>query len=233
MEKEDQLEHRRRVKDKFLANGIPKDAPDREILEFLLFYAIARKDTKDIALALLHKFGNLNNVFDASIEELKKVKGVGEHAAILIKVIPEIAKIYNEKKFRKGSRLNTIDEVGTYLLSRYAYFGSDEVFSVVSFNNLGDLLNFNIIEKGDIGSVGVSTRKVIETLINTKATSVIIAHNHPGGVALPSDGDLKVTEMLKNSLKSINVTLIDHIIIANGDFVSLKQSELFRNLFID
>ena len=226
-------EHRRRVKDKFLANGFLEGTPPHEILEFLLFYSISRKDTKIIAKRLLEKFGSLSNVFNAPIEELEKVEGMGEHSAILIKLIPEIARAYNDDTVSRVSNLNTTDEVGTYLLSRYAYFGSDEVFSIVSFNNAGKLLSFNVIEKGDIGSVGVSTRKVIETLINTKATSIIMAHNHPGGFALPSDGDIKVTSMLKNSLKSINVNLIDHIIIANGDFVSLKQSEKFKNLFLD
>ncbi len=226
-------EHRRRVKDKFLANGLPKDVPPHEVLEFLLFYAIPRRDTKIIAKKLLEKFGSLSNIFNAPIAELEKVEGMGEHSAILIKLVPEIARAYNDDVLSKVSSLNSTDEIGTYLLGRYAYFGADEVFSIVSFNNAGKLLSFNVIEKGDIGSVGVSTRKVIETLINTKATSIVIAHNHPGGFALPSDGDIKATEVLKNSLKGINVRLLDHIIIAGGDFVSLRQSENFKNLFID
>lgn len=224
-------EHRHRVKTKFLANGLPKDVPPHEVLEFLLFYAIPRKDTKIIAKKLLEKFGSLSNIFNAPITELEKVDGMGEHSAILIKLIPEIARVYNDDILSKASFFNSTDEIGTYLLGRYAYFGADEVFSILSFNNAGKLLSFNVIEKGDIGSVGVSTRKVIETLLNTKATSVIIAHNHPSGYALPSDGDIRVTEILNNSLKSINVQLVDHIIIAAGDFVSLRQSERFKNLF--
>lgn len=231
LDKDKVSEHRRRVKDKFLANGLPKGTPQREILEFLLFFAISRKDTKAIAVDLLDKFGTLSNVFDAPIEELKKVKGMGEHSAILIKSIPDIARAYNDDIVKKDCSLNTTDEIGTYLLSRYAYFGNEEVFSVTSFRNNGKFLSFNIVEKGDIGSVGVSTRKVIETLINTKATSVVIAHNHPSGYAIPSDGDLKVTEALRDALKSINVSLVDHIIIAGGDFVSLRQSAKFRNMF--
>lgn len=226
-------EHRRRVKDKFLTNGFPNGTPPHEVLEFLLFYSISRKDTKIIAKRLLEKFGSLSNVFNAPVKELEKVEGMGEHSAILIKLIPEIARAYNDDNVSRISNLSTTDEIGTYLLSRYAYFGTDEIFSVTSFNNTGKLLSFNVIEKGDIASVGVSTRKVIETLINTKATSVVIAHNHPGGFALPSDGDIKVTKMLSTALKSINVNLLDHIIIAGDDFVSLRQSENFKNLFPD
>ena len=228
MDADKMTEHRRRVKNKFLENGLPDTTPPREILEILLFYAISRKDTKEIAVDLLNKFGSLSNVFNAPIDELKKINGMGEHSAILIKLIPEIAKAYKNDTLNKVSHLNSTDEVGTYLLSRYAYFGSDEVFSVLSFNNVGRLLGFNVVEKGDIGSVGVSTRKVIETLLNTKATCAIIAHNHPSGYALPSDGDIKVTCMLRNSLKSINVNLI-----ADGDYVSLSSSERFKDIFRD
>lgn len=231
MERDFVSEHRRRVKDKFLQNGFPKGAPPHEILEFLLFYSVARKDTKVTAKLLLEKFGSISNVFNATVEELQTVEGIGEHSAILLKLIPEVARTYHEDMLSTASYLNSSDEIGTYLLSRYAYFNHEEVFSILSFNNKGKLLSFNIVEKGDIGSVGVSTRKVIETLLNTKASSAVIAHNHPGGIALPSDNDLKITESLRASLKSINVNLIDHIILTDNDFVSLGQSQNFKDMF--
>lgn len=224
-------QHRRRAKDKFINGGFSDGTPPHEILEFLLFYSISRKDTKEIARKLLSKFGNLVNVFNAPISELEKVEGIGEHSAILIKLIPEIARIYNEKTLESPSTLASADEIGTYLLSRYAYFGRDEVFSVLSFDNKGKFINFNTVEKGDVGSVGVSTRKVIEILLSTKASSAVIAHNHPGGYALPSNGDLLVTETLCRVLKSINVRLVDHIILVDDDFVSLAQSEEFKGIF--
>lgn len=231
LEKNLYAEHRRRVKDKFLKRGIPVGTPPHEVLEFLLFYSIPRADTKIIAKRLLQRFGTLSNVFKAPISELMKIDGMGEHSAILIKLIPEIAREYTDDIISKASTLKTSDEIGTYLLGRYAYFGMEEVFTVTSFNNSGKLLCFNIVEKGDIASVGVSTRKVIETLINTNATTAVIAHNHPGGIALPSNEDLKITVLLKNALNAINVNLIDHIIIADGDYVSLAQSEKFKDIF--
>lgn len=224
-------EHRRRIKDKFLKSGFPEGTHDYEYLEFLLFYAIARKDTKEIAKLLIEKFGSLSGVFNAPISELQKIDGIGEHAAILVKIVPEIARAYKNDMLDTTSSLNSVEEIGTYLLNRYAYFGKDEVFSILSFDNKGKLLSFNVVEKGDIGSVGVSVRKVIEILLTTKATSAVIAHNHPGGVALPSSGDIKVTETLKRVLSDINVQLLDHIIIAADDFVSLLQSKEFTNIF--
>lgn len=231
MEKDLMSEHRRRVKDKFLQNGFPEGTNDYEYLEFLLFFAIPRKDTKEIAKLLLKQFGSLSGVFNAPISELQKVEGVGEHAAILIKIIPEIARAYKNDMLDTTSSLNSVEEIGTYLLNRYAYFGKDEVFSILSFDNKGKLLSFNVVEKGDTGSVGVSARKVIEIMLTTKASSAVIAHNHPGGIALPSSGDLKVTETLKRVLNDINVQLLDHIIIAGDDFVSLLQSKEFTNIF--
>ena len=223
--------HRQRVKNKFLQNGFPKGTNDYEYLEILLFYAIARKDTKEIAKQLLKEFGSLSGVFNAPINELQKIDGIGEHAAILIKLVPEMARAYKDDMLDTTSSLTSVDEIGTYLLNRYAYLGKDEVFSILSFDNKGKLLNFNVVEKGDVGSVGISVRRVIEIMLSTKASSAVIAHNHPSGIALPSSGDLKVTETLKRVLADINVRLLDHIIIAGDDFVSLLQSNEFKDIF--
>ncbi|MBQ0084160.1 MAG: hypothetical protein KBS52_05285 [Clostridiales bacterium] len=222
--------HRAKVRKKFIENGFSKSTPPHEILEMILFYSIPRSDTNEIAHRLIEHFGSLSGVFNASIDELQKVEGMGENSAVLFKLILAAARAYNEDNSDMSSRLCTIEELGTYLISRFAGI-TEEEFGIVSLGSSGKFLSFDIIEKGDISAVGVSTRKVIEVLIKTRANAVVLAHNHPNGLALPSGADLTVTKTIGDALKTIGVHLADHIIVAGGDFVSLAQSENFKYLF--
>ena len=103
----------------------------------------------------------------------------------------------------------------------------------MSLNNKGKFLNCEFIAEGDISSVGVSIRKVIERVIASRATVAVICHNHPGGIALPSGADVFITEELKKALKSIDVELKDHIILSNDDddYVSMALSREYKNIF--
>ncbi len=223
--------HRDRVRNKFLANGgFPKGTPEHEMLELVLFYSIPRKDTNEIAHNLIKTFGSLSGVFKASAEELMSVKGISKNSAVLIKLIIELARQYNSDIKSVASTFSSTEEIGTYLLGRYAGV-TEEVMTLLSLDGKGKIISYDEVLKGDISRVGVSTRKIIEILLRTKATSVIMVHNHPSGLALPSDADLSATATVKNALSHIGVTLLDHIIIAEGDFVSLAISEKFRDLF--
>ncbi len=223
--------HRKKMYRKFMERGFGNDTPPHEILEILLFFSIPRRDTNELAHRLISHFGSLSAVFDADPKDIANIEGIGENSATLIKLIPEIGKYYVREKQSKVTQLNNIEEAGTYLLNRYAFYGNEEVFSVISMSSAGKLISFDEVEFGDISSVGVSTRKIIEILIRTKASCVILAHNHPSGIALPSDSDLKVTKTVRAALEHIGVTLVDHIIIADGDFVSLAQTPRFSDIF--
>lgn len=224
--------HRERVKKKFLEHGFSESTPEHEVLEMILFYGISRKDTNELAHNLIDRFGSLFEVLGAPVSELTKVKGVSEHTAILLNLFYDVIELYVKGDPNKKTILHTSDEAGQYLLKRYDFFGNDEVFTMLGLNRLGEMKSFDIVEKGDIASVGVSIRKILEIIMKTNATTVIIAHNHPSGIALPSDADIKITAAIKNALATIGVRLTDHIIIADGDFVSLAQSERFRELFL-
>lgn len=222
--------HRERVKKKFLEDGFTEGTQKYEILELILFYCIPRTDTKPLAKKLLERFGSLSGVLNAPAEELKKFPGITDNGVALFKMIMETARVYNSESASKQTVFSSIDEIGTYLLGRFAGI-TEEQIAVVSLKSNGQFISYDVIGKGDISSVGVSTRKIIEILLHTKATAVIIAHNHPGGVALPSGSDLETTKNINAALKHIGVHLIDHIIIADNDFVSLAQSKQFKSLF--
>lgn len=221
--------HRDRVKKKFLKNGFTEGTPKHEILEMILFYSVPRKDTNELAHKLLEKFGSLVGVLNAPSSELEKFPGITENTAVLFKMIMEVARVYAAESVSKETIFGSLDEIGTYLMGRFAGI-TEEQFAVLSLKSNGKFIAYDIVGKGDISSVSVSTRKIIEIIIERKATSVVLAHNHPGGLALPSGPDLENTKNIREALKHIGVHLIDHIIIADGDFVSIAQSKQIRDI---
>lgn len=222
--------HRRRVKAEFLENGFKENTPPHKFLEMLLFYSIPRKDTNALAHKLIEEFGSLAGVLDAPPAELIKIPGITENTAALLKLIVPVARRYQTDKHGLKDRYESIDDICEFLLSKYFGF-SEEVFAVTSLSLNGRILGFDILASGEAVSVAVSSRKVIETVLKRSASCVIISHNHPGGPALPSSEDIQVTVSLKEALSHVNVKLADHIIIADGDYVSLAHSRGFEEIF--
>ena len=223
--------HRQRLKEEFWAKGFDENTPPHKIMEMLLFYSIPRKDTNEIAHNLINRFGGtVSGVLDASVEELVKVDGVSHHTAALIKLMVPIVRCYLTEKNEKKNVYSNLDEVCDFLVQKYISY-TKEMFSVISFSGSGRKLGFDILGEGNVAEVNVSIREVVETAINRKAVSVIIAHNHPDGVAIPSQGDIAVTRKIQSALSHINIKLLDHIIIGGDDYVSLCQSRLYRDIF--
>lgn len=222
--------HRERVKKEFLQNGFDVNTPPHKIMEMLLFYSIPRKDTNELAHILLNRFGTISGILDAPTGELIKIPGISTNTAALIKLIIPIARIYLTETNSKSRRYLRADDVCDYLMNMY--FGyQKEVFSVTSFSGNGRMLGFDILASGNVNEVNVSTRKVLETVINRNAVCAIIAHNHPNGTAVPSEADIAVTKDIKNALEHINVKLLDHIVISGDDYVSMCQSKAYRYIF--
>jgi DNA repair protein RadC len=221
--------HRSRLKERFLKEGLDSFEP-HNIVELLLFFGIPYKDTNEIAHDLISTFGSLSGVIDASYEDLVKIKGVGENAATLIKLIAPLSRAYMDDKYSQGEILNTTEAAGKFLLGKYR-FRDDEFFSMTCVDSNCRLISFNIVSQGSINATEVSVRKAVEIAVKTSANGVIIAHNHPGGLALPSQADIFATQKLIDALRMINVYVIDHIIICGEDYVSLAQSKKYKNMF--
>ena len=222
--------HRSRVRNEILTNGIGEGTPLHKIVEALLFYSIPRKDTNEIAHKLVKKFGSLSSMLDADISELKEVDGVGDNTAALFKLIVASAKIYYTEKGQSSDRFNDMSEIYEFLKLKYLDCNK-EMFSVMCFDSKGALISFDFLSSGDVAAVGISSRMIIERVIKNNAVCVILAHNHPGGNALPSIDDINTTQLIANALKSINVRLLDHIIICSDDYVSLAQSAQYCHIF--
>lgn len=224
-------EHRERVRKEFLAHGFNDATPPHKILEMLLFFSIPRKDTNETAHRLLDRFGSLTALIEAPAEEIVKVEGAGENTAALLKLMIPVIREYSKLRSSKGTeQVVDFNTVYQYLESSYIGY-TNEVFAITSFNHRGTLAGFDILAEGSNSEVKISIRQIIEALLRRNAAYAIISHNHPGGVALPSPSDIDMTQRIGEALKSIGVPLVDHVILAGNDFVSLRQSQAYSYLF--
>lgn len=214
--------HRERLKLRFLESGLDSFT-DVQALELLLFYAIPQKDTNPIAHALLERFGSLSQVLDAEVEELKKVPGISDHAATLLRLTTELARFYQVDTARRTEVLTSLDACGAYLVPRFFGRKVETVF-LLCLDAKCKVLCCREIGEGSVNAASISVRKVVEAALSANATTVVLAHNHPSGVALPSADDVQTTRRIAAALSAVEVQLIDHIVVAEGDFISMAQS---------
>ena len=222
--------HRQRLRDMYLQNGLHA-MPPHMVLELLLGYAIQRKDTNPIAHRLIDTFGSLNAVFDAPVEELVKVEGIGEYAASLIKLIPQLHVKLIEENNNKVISCTDKDNFRKYVASCFAG-EKNEIFLIFSLNNVGHVLKCSRISIGTKHSVTFDNRTILETAFRDGATNVILAHNHPSGVAAPSKDDVKFTVELIELFNSVNIHVLDHVIVSGTDIFSMAESPKFNLYFL-
>ena len=221
--------HRERVKNKFLLEGLDHFEP-HAVLELLLYYGIPLKDTNPIGHALLQKFGSLSGVFDAPYEELVQVNGVGKSAAILIKLIPQMCRRYQENLDRDKNWIFSYDAAGKFLISKFVG-RSDEVIMLMLLDSKSRMIYCGLISEGTATTANIYVKKIVKLAVQYNAVYAILSHNHPSGNCLPSKQDLESTQWIYEALQTIEVKLIDHIIVSGSDFLSLAKSEIMPDLF--
>ena len=221
--------HRKRLKDRFNAVGL-KGFHDVEKLEFLLCFAIPRKDTKPIARDLLKRFGSIQRVFEASADQLEQVKGVTPNTSILIRLFYEMLTEYLKTDFDLKN-YNSVNELGAMLVD-YFKGSRNEKLAVVCLDSSCKILSVEDVGEGDITGVMLNFRRIVEiTLKYPKTAAIVLAHNHPNGLALPSREDVDSTINAIRTLGCMDINLVDHFIIIEDDFVSMAQSPRFKNIF--
>lgn len=223
--------HRERLKNRFLSSGLDSFEA-HNILELLLFYSIPRQDTNEIAHALIQRFGSVKGVFDADFSELIKVKGIKENSATLIKLIPQLAKAYMTEDGTDDQKLifDSIDKVGSYLVKKFIG-ETKEVVYLMLLDNKFKLIKIEKIFEGSVNSSAIDARKIVEKVFSNNASSIILAHNHPNGIHLPSMEDIETTGMFASILPSIGVTILEHFIVAGTQYypVMTEHGLLDRN----
>ncbi len=218
--------HRQRLKNRFLKEGLD-NFDQLQVLELLLFYCIPRQDTNPIAHSLLDHFGSLAQVLEAPAAELKKVPGVGDSVATFLSLVSAAERYHRVSRIASTDILTSIEACGDYLVPRFHRRRNETVF-MLCLDAKCKVLCCKEVGEGSVNSAAVPIRRIVEMALGANATSVVLAHNHPSGVALPSDEDVHTTRRLAMALSAVEITLIDHIIVADGDYVSLCQSGYYH-----
>ncbi len=219
--------HRQRLKTEFLAR--PDSFPDHKVLELLLFYANPRSDTNPLAHDLMERFGSLAGVLDATPEELCKVKGVGDHAVVLLKCVKELGGRYLAAR---SSLEDIVDRTAVACdLLRPCFFGArNERVAVLCMDGKRKVLGVRQVAEGNVNAVEVTTRLIVEAALSLNATNLILAHNHVSGLAFPSPEDKVTTRHLYEVLRQLGIELLDHLIFSDDDAVSLRESGFFASM---
>ena len=203
--------HRQRLKQRFLEEGL-ESFTDIQVLELLLFFSVPRQDTNPIAHALLDHFGSLYQVLEAPVEELRKVKGVGEQSALLLSLMNDVARYYQVDRTMREKILPTVQACGEYLVP--FFFGRNvETVFLLCLDAKCKVLCCKEVGQGSVNSAGISVRKIVETALAANATTVVLAHNHPSGNPAPSQADDTLTGRIRESANLLGVRFLDHIII--------------------
>ena len=218
--------HRQRLKERFLRDGLDH-FEEHQVLELLLFYGIPQRDTNEIAHELIRRFGSLSKVLEATPEELSEVKYVGDNVTTLFQLITAVARYYQVNCAMREEILTSIDACGRYLVP-FFYERQNETVFLLCLDAKCKVLSCEKVGEGSVNSAGVPVRKIVELALKANATSVILAHNHPSGLAIPSGEDIQTTRRVAMALDAVEIGLVDHIIVADSDWVSLSQSGLYR-----
>ena len=218
--------HRERLRQRFRREGLD-NFDELYVLELLLFYCISRKDTNQLAHELLDHFGSLTAVLDASPEELEKVDGVGPSVSTFLSLITQVGRYYQVKRSEPGAILRTIEQCGNFLVPYF--FGREiETVFLLCLDAKCKMLCCKKVGEGSVNSANIPVRRIVEIALGANATTVVLAHNHPSGLAIPSADDVKTTSRIASALETVEITLADHIVVSGDDFVSIVQSQYYK-----
>ena len=211
--------HRMRMRNRFLNEGIDSFEP-HEILELLLYYAIPRRDINALAHSLIEHFGSLGNVFDADVSSLKEIPGIGENAAILISLIPQLSRVYNLSKWDRQATLASVDAVGQYAVAMYTGKKNEE-FGIICLDSNRRVHYSGTVITGTVNQAEAYPRLIVAEVLKHNAVNVVLTHNHPNGSVMPSANDREATKNIVNALEAIDVNVLDHIFVSGERFNSM------------
>lgn len=212
--------HRARMRERFRKGGF-KDFNEHQIIELLLFYTCPRIDTNELAHTLVNRFGSIAGIFDASFEDLVAVKGVSENTATLFKIIPGFLPIYFNSR-SDGQVYNNIEKLKELFKPHFVGLTHEE-FRLACFDNNLRCVSNVLIAAGNPDSSPFEMRKITEEIFKARSSAVAIAHNHPKGVPSPSEDDVASTRYINATLKSLGISLLDHIIVGERSVVSMRE----------
>lgn len=214
--------HRQRLRERFLKSGAGALA-DYELIELLLFSAMPRRDVKPVAKALLKKFGSLSALLNASAAEISAVDGVGEVAAVNLRVTHEVALRMLGDDVMNKPILSSWDNLIDYLRAAMGH-NKIEQFRILFLNRKNVLIADELQQEGTIDHTPVYPREVIKRALELGASALILVHNHPSGDTQPSTADIEMTQEVQDAGKKLGIELHDHLIISKNGYTSFKTA---------
>ncbi len=213
--------HRQRVKNRFKNEGLDH-FENHQVLELLLFYCVPRQDTNPIAHRLIDRFGSVGAVLSASPAELKRVEGVGDNIVQFLRLFGELNR-YSKKECPVDIILNAPELYCKYLIPVFDNKKNETVY-LLCLDAKCRVISCKLVGEGSVNSAGVPIRRIVEMALDEGATAVILAHNHPSGIAIPSDEDRMTTMRLARALSAVEIVLVDHVVVAEEEAVSMAVS---------
>lgn len=213
-----------RPREKLLAKG-PTALSDAELLAIFLRTGVRGKTAVDLGRSLLHEFGSLRNIVSAEQQRFCQSQGLGVAKYVQLQAVVEIARRYLQETIERGNALTNSYETRHFLTARLRNY-EHEVFACLFLDNAHRVIRYDELFHGTINATTVHPREVVKRALNYNAAAVILAHNHPSGIAEPSAADQYITQQLKQALHVIDVRVLDHIIIGDGQVTSFTERGL-------
>ena len=222
---EHQIGHRERLRERFEKAGFI-GFHDYEVLELLLTFIFRQGDVKPLAKELIKTFGSFSRVLDASVVELENVKGMGKASALSLHAFRETMAYYFQNHVTVDKEQITKMSALVEMLRASIGHKQNEILFAVFLNAKNEVLATKELGEGTVSQASAFPRKIVEEALKQKATSIILAHNHPGGIAEPSEHDESITTEIQKALALVEISLQDHIILANNEYYSFKRNNL-------
>lgn len=222
---EHQIGHRERLRERFEQGGFT-GFHDYEVLELLLTFIFRQGDVKPLAKELIKTLGSFSKVLDASVEELSTVNGMGKVSALSLHAFRETMAYYFQNHATVDKEQITKMSSLVEMLRASIGHKQNEILFAIFLNAKNEVLATKELGEGTVSQASAFPRKIVEEALKQKATSIILAHNHPGGIAEPSEHDESITTEIQKALALVEISLQDHIIIANNEYYSFKRNNL-------
>ena len=216
--------HRQRLKERFVTAG-PEAVPDYELLELVLFNAIARSDTKPIAKRLIERFGSFAEAINAPPERLREVKGVGDAVIMQLKLVRAAALRLMQGGIMQRPVLTSWTAVLDYCRAAMG-FEAREQFRILFLDKKNRLIADEVQGHGTVDHTPVYVREVVKRALELSATAIILVHNHPSGDPTPSRADIDMTKQIIDAARPLGVSVHDHVIVGRHGHASLKALRL-------
>ena len=215
--------HRQRMRERFQKTGLEK-FDKHEVLEILLYNCVPRANTNELAHRLIDRFKTVNRVLQASAEELKTVQGVGDGVVMYFSLLNQMIRYV---EVERATDVDVLEDSNAYIAYIKGFFSGirNEQVYLLCMDAKRAVLGYHLISEGSVTSAGIPTRTIMEKALAANAVYVVLAHNHPGGFAIPSPEDEEVTQYLEMLFKSVGIILLDHVIVSDNDYVSLMSRE--------